>query len=197
MQTLHTAQIYIIQSEPCQELEPAWEKLAADWNGHAVGLLASIDCSDPGSEVICEEFEVTSFPTLYYGDPQSPEEYNGELTYELLSLFAQDHISQPVCSVAHLEHCDAAHKELIGKLQALPKAELEAVEQDVHARVQAAQEKLDQELEVLSQQYEKSVNAFNQQVDTIRDETNFKWVQQILALADEEKHNADAAKREL
>ena len=49
-----------------------WEKLAKDWEGHAVGLIAEVDCTDPAGKPVCEEFDVEGFPTLMYGDMQSP-----------------------------------------------------------------------------------------------------------------------------
>jgi hypothetical protein len=35
-----------------------WEKLAADWEGHAVALIAEVDCTSDGGQPICEDFEV-------------------------------------------------------------------------------------------------------------------------------------------
>ena len=54
-------------------MAPAWEQLAQDWQGHDIGLVAEIDCTNPESQPVCEEFEVEGFPTLLYGDPRSPE----------------------------------------------------------------------------------------------------------------------------
>jgi len=57
----------------CKALAPDWEKLANDWKGHKVGLVAEVDCTDPAAEGVCAEYQIEGFPTLMYGDPNSPE----------------------------------------------------------------------------------------------------------------------------
>jgi len=54
-------------------MAPAWEKLADDWAGHAVAMIAEVDCTDPSGQSLCEEHGVEGFPTLMYGDPNGPE----------------------------------------------------------------------------------------------------------------------------
>lgn len=54
-------------------MAPDWEKLAADWAGHAVGMIAEVDCTEPSGQTLCEEYGVEGFPTLMYGDPNGPE----------------------------------------------------------------------------------------------------------------------------
>ena len=56
-------------SEACQEMTPHLEQLAKDWEGHEVGLVAEIDCTEEDSEPVCDDFEVENFPTVYFGDP--------------------------------------------------------------------------------------------------------------------------------
>jgi thiol-disulfide isomerase/thioredoxin len=43
---------------PCHEMEEDFEKLAADWEGDAIGLVAEINCLDPASESLCDDFEI-------------------------------------------------------------------------------------------------------------------------------------------
>jgi len=52
----------------CKSLAPIWEKLADDWKSHKIGLVAEVDCTDPASEAICQEYEIEGFPTLIYGE---------------------------------------------------------------------------------------------------------------------------------
>lgn len=173
----------------CQEMAPEFEKLAADWEKHDIGLVAEVDCADPQSEPICDDYDVENFPTLYFGDPQSPEEYEGALTYEAMAEFAKEHISKPPCSVKNPGHCDEEHQTMIRELVEKTTEELQDVEEEVQERLGMAQNEYDEEIEALNERYEHTVRVFNDQVDEIRGETNYKWVQQVLL-----KREQDAAK---
>jgi thiol-disulfide isomerase/thioredoxin len=52
-------------------MKPDFEKLAIEWKGHAVGLVAGIDCTE--EDELCQKFSVQGFPTIVYGDPSEPE----------------------------------------------------------------------------------------------------------------------------
>jgi hypothetical protein len=43
-----------------------WEKLATDWEGHAVALIAEVDCTSDGGQPICEDFEVQVRHYFYF-----------------------------------------------------------------------------------------------------------------------------------
>jgi cupin superfamily acireductone dioxygenase involved in methionine salvage len=101
-----------------------------------------------------------------------------------MAAFAKEHISKPVCSVRHVEYCSSDEKAVIDGLRAKSREELEAVEVQVAERVQAAQDVYDAALEEIQTRYEETTSAFNSEIDVIRSETNFKWVQQILAMSD-------------
>jgi hypothetical protein len=51
--------------------------LAEDFASDPVALIADIDCTEPAAENLCERFNIEGFPTLMYGDPELPEEYDG------------------------------------------------------------------------------------------------------------------------
>jgi hypothetical protein len=157
-----------------------WEKLAEDWKGHEVALVAEVDCTDSASESICEDFEVQGFPTLMYGDPHSPETYQGGRDYESLAAFAKENIGKPVCSVTKTEFCSDEQKAIIESLQKKSKEDLESIEAEVDKGLADAQTIYEAALEELNDQYEKIVNTFNDKLDEIRNETNYKWVQQVL-----------------
>ena len=86
-----------------------------------------------------------------------------------------------MCSIRHVEHCNEDEKAIIDSLRAKPREELEALETTVADRVQAAQEIYDASVEELSARFEEITSNFNSEIDAIRAETNFKWVQQILS----------------
>jgi len=68
-------------------MAPDWEKLADDWAGHEVGLIAEVDCTTDGKP-LCDQNGVKGFPTLKYGDPSALEDYQGGRTFNDLAEFA-------------------------------------------------------------------------------------------------------------
>jgi thioredoxin-like negative regulator of GroEL len=76
---------------PCHEMEDAWEKMAAEWDGHEIGLVAEVNCLDDAD--LCDDFDVEEVPWLVHGNAQGPERYDGERDYESLSAFAKKNIS--------------------------------------------------------------------------------------------------------
>ena len=89
---------HTLQCGHCKKMAPDWEKLAEKWSGHAVGLVAEVDCTTEGKP-LCDANGVRGFPTLKYGDPAALEDYQGSRTYDDLKKFATDTL-KPVCSVA-------------------------------------------------------------------------------------------------
>lgn len=172
-------------------MAPAWEKLADDFKSHDIALVAEVDCDSPGSENVCDEFDVTSFPSLYWGDVSSPEQYEGEMDYETLSAFAKEHITKPACTVKNLGHCTEEEQALIRKLQSKEESELEEIEFNAEKELMRLQASFDEELEKLSEKYDRLVDEFNKNVEKIRNESHYKWIQQILAQSDARKAGAN------
>ena len=42
----------------CRAMAEAWEQLAADWEGHDIGLVGEVDCTTDEGLPLCEDFEV-------------------------------------------------------------------------------------------------------------------------------------------
>lgn len=97
-----------------------------------------------------------------------------------MAKFATDNISKPVCSLANLSICSDEDKAVIADLQKKTREELEATETAVTERLEAAQAEYEKAVEELQANYEKMSADFNTDLETIRKETNFKWVQQVL-----------------
>jgi len=109
----------------CKSMAPDWEKLASEWEGHAVGLIAEVDCTNEDARPLCDANGVKGFPSLKWGDPNALEDYEGGRTYDDFAAFATDSL-KPVCSVAQIDLCDDEKKALINSLQAETEDELKA-----------------------------------------------------------------------
>lgn len=150
-----------------------------------------MDCEDDtegGGSEVCIAFGVDEYPTLYYGDPSSPEIYEGDYDYDSLAAFAKEHISKPPCTVSNMDYCDDETKTIINDLRnSKSKEELEKMEAEVLEQVEKENDIFDKEAAKLRQQYEDLVSSLNTKVDKIRKDSNFKWVQQILNELDHEQ----------
>lgn len=157
-----------------------WEKLAADWKDHEVGLVAEIDCTTETGSPLCEQFHVEGFPTLVYGDPADADQYQGGRDYESLSEFAKENISKPICSIQNIDVCSDEEKTTIKELQGKTEEELLALNEDYKSKMDAAQTKIDKVIEELTEKYEASMKEYEADTSTIQKETNNKWVRQVL-----------------
>merc|ERR1740130_611706 len=54
----------------CKSMKPAWDKLMAEFDGHASALVGDVDCTAAGKP-LCYSNGVRGFPTIKYGDPNN------------------------------------------------------------------------------------------------------------------------------
>jgi len=161
-------------------MAPAWEQVASEWENHDIGFVGEVDCTAPESESLCEVFQVEAFPTILYGDPSSPEEYQGGRDYESLSAFAKANIGKAVCSLGKLDACDPEDKKLVEELKGKSKEELMETAAKVDEKIAEAQTELDEYIEKINEEYEAQTAKFNSKVETLKAEANYKWLKQIL-----------------
>jgi hypothetical protein len=140
-------------------------------------------------------FLLQGFPTLVYGDPLAAEIYEGDRTYEALSAHAKTFIDKPICSVRRIDACSDDDKKIIQDLQALSNEDLEAVAQKVADRVQLEEAVFQEQVEEIQQKYDALVKVFNDKLDAIKKEFNYKYVEQVMG--DRMEDAADSENDEL
>jgi len=133
-------------------MKPAWDKLMADFEGHATALVADVDCTAAGED-LCSAQGVKGYPTIKHGDPNNLEDYEGGRDYEDLKKFADENL-KPVCGPANLDLCDDDAKAAIEKIQALSDEDLDKAIADKEAENTAAEEHFTSEVEKLQKKYE-------------------------------------------
>jgi len=133
-------------------MAPDWEKLADDWAGHEVGLIAEVDCTTDGKP-LCDQNGVKGFPTLKYGDPSALEDYQGGRTFNDLAEFAKANL-KPVCSPAKLDLCEPDKKEQIEKFMAMDAAALKALVEVEEKKIADAEETFNAEVQKLQNKYQ-------------------------------------------
>jgi len=103
-------------------MKPDWDKLMAEYAGHASALVADVDCTAAGKP-LCDSNGVRGFPTIKYGDPSDLQAYEGGRDFDSLSKFAKENL-KPICSPANIDLCDDEQKASIEKFQAMSSFDL-------------------------------------------------------------------------
>lgn len=146
-------------------MAPDWEKLADEWEGDKIGLVAEVDCTDEAAKPLCEANGVKGYPTLKYGDMNNLEDYAGGRALNDFISFAKENLV-PVCSPSNLDLCDDEKKAEIEKYTAMVGGELDALialkekeMADAEAYFTAEVEKLQKTYEELKKTQEDTVEA--------------------------------------
>jgi len=160
----------------CKAMQHDWERLAKDWEGHEIALVADLDCTAEENEGVCEEYDVEGYPTLLYGDVDFLELYDGDRDYESMSAHAKTFIDKPVCSVTKQAGCSSEQKALLSK----SKDDLIKIEAEIRAKIDAAWKELEDFNEYINEQYGRKQEQISKKVAAVRDDSNLKLIHQAL-----------------
>jgi hypothetical protein len=154
-----------------------WETLASEWADHDTGLIAEVDCTQEAD--LCGDFEVTGYPTLYYGDPTVPILYEGGRDLESLSAFAKENIGKPYCSIDNPVSCSDEEKKIIAELESKTPEELEKMIANVQEKAEAMEMAFEAAVEDFQKGYENLVEDHNAKVDALKSESHFVFVRSL------------------
>lgn len=143
-----------------------WEKLAGEWEGNDVGLVAEVDCTADGQD-LCETEGVRGFPTLKYGDPTALEDYEGGRDYDDLAAFAKENL-KPTCSPKNLDLCDADKKKVIEGFMTKSDDELVKMIEAEEKKIEDAEENFGKEVEKLQEKYEQLSEEKDKAIDEVK-----------------------------
>jgi hypothetical protein len=143
------------------------EKLSQEWDGHAVGLIAEVDCTAEGKP-LCDANGVRGFPTLKYGDPNGLDDYQGGRTYSDLSKFATANL-KPVCSPGNLELCDADKKKQIENYLALSSDDLTTKIAAEEKKIEDAESDFKDAVQKLQDEYQKLSTDKDKAIQDVKD----------------------------
>jgi ElaB/YqjD/DUF883 family membrane-anchored ribosome-binding protein len=170
-----------------------WERLGNDFKDHEHTIVGEVDCTSDTGKLLCEEYEVQSFPSLIYGDPMNVDTYDGDKDYDSMSAFAQEKLSKPICSVANQDHCTKEEIKVIQSLKEMSKEDLEDVMTTVEDQVKAAEDDFDEQVTKIQEAYDALVKEFNDKLDSLKDAYNYRYMEQVLMI----HHENEAAEEEL
>jgi len=133
-------------------MKPDWDKLVAEFKGHATGVVADVDCT-AGGKSLCEKVGVNGYPSIKYGDPNALEDYEGGRDFAALQKFAQENL-KPVCSPTNIDLCDDEKKKQIEELMALSDEDLAKQIKEKETEMDKAERKFKKRVEKLQAKYE-------------------------------------------
>eukprot|EP00560_Eucampia_antarctica_P006690 CAMPEP_0197823598 /NCGR_PEP_ID=MMETSP1437-20131217/921_1 /TAXON_ID=49252 ORGANISM="Eucampia antarctica, Strain CCMP1452" /NCGR_SAMPLE_ID=MMETSP1437 /ASSEMBLY_ACC=CAM_ASM_001096 /LENGTH=220 /DNA_ID=CAMNT_0043422839 /DNA_START=54 /DNA_END=716 /DNA_ORIENTATION=+ len=137
----------------CKSMAPDFEKLSAEWEGHAEGLIAEVDCTEAGKP-LCEANGVKGFPSLKYGDASSLEDYQGGRDYESMAAFVKENL-KPMCSPSNIDICDDEKKAEIEKFMAMSESDLSEAISTYEEKLATAETNFETEVKQLQETYQK------------------------------------------
>jgi hypothetical protein len=105
-------------------MKPDWDKLSAEYEGHASVLIGDADCT-AGGKALCDSVGVRGYPSIKTGDPSDMQDYKGGRDFASLKKHAEG--LGPTCGPANLDLCDADKKKQIEEFQALGAAKRETM----------------------------------------------------------------------
>ena len=135
-QTTRNKNVFIKWYDPncdhCKQVAPEWEKLAEDWKGHSLVLIAEANCrANLDAERWCfDDMEIYGVPSLMYGEPSHGgrylQSYGDDKTHAQLTKFVNETLSsRPICSPGNVKNCDKAMQKSLNLWWKLSKEEME------------------------------------------------------------------------
>jgi thiol-disulfide isomerase/thioredoxin len=178
----------------CQELAPAWEKLAATFQSEdGQGLIAEVDCAT--EQTWCIKMGITGFPTLTYGDASHGgvflEEYSStDKSFEAMYLFSLDYLHKPACSPGNVAPCDEETAAKIFQYRNMTESELAAAVQKQEGLMTLAENKFGAHARVLQFDYNRHSKEYEIATAKLKRQLNFykelAHVQEELSVVHEE-----------
>lgn len=156
-----------MQCGHCKKLAPDWERLAEDWSGNDVGLVAEIDCTGAGKP-LCDANGIRGFPTLKWGDPAGLVEYEGSRTFDDLQEFAKEHL-KPICSAQTMELCDGDKRTRLEWYMELSIEQLEQSIQEEEEKFNTAEKEFQDAVTKLQAEYQLLLEEKDRKIAAVRE----------------------------
>ncbi|KAL3942118.1 MAG: hypothetical protein SGARI_000373 [Bacillariaceae sp.] len=158
-----------IRCSHCKKIEKDWDNLAKKWNGHEIGLVAEVDCTDNetgAGKQLCKHLGIESYPTLKYGDPYDLEEYEGGRSFKELDDFAKANLV-PVCSLESLDLCEPEMRQRLEKFLKMDKEELKALMAEEETKMEMAEKEFQEFVDSLTEKYEAAEKERRNAIDAV------------------------------
>jgi len=137
-------------------MKPAWDSLAADYEGNPGIAIVDVDCTKDESKDLCSKYGVRGYPTIKYFTGATDalgDKYEGGRDLAALKKFVDENLG-PSCGPDNIDLCNDDQKAEIEKFQAMPADELEKLAKEKGDAIDAAEKKFKDEVSALQKKYE-------------------------------------------
>jgi len=101
----------------CKRMKPDWDKLGEKYAGSKSVVIADVDCTSDEGKPVCQDYDVTGYPTLKYFLKGEKHDYQGGRAFEQLESFVEKELTA-VCSIEDLEEsCSEKEQKYFNKMQ--------------------------------------------------------------------------------
>mmetsp|Transcript_78699 Transcript_78699/g.220594 ORF Transcript_78699/g.220594 Transcript_78699/m.220594 type:complete len:169 (-) Transcript_78699:62-568(-) len=147
-------------------MKPDWDKLTAEYAGHATTLIADVDCTSSGKS-LCEQVGVRGYPTIKHGDPNDMQDYKGGRDYSTLKKFAEG--LGPQCGPAKIDLCDDEKKKQIQEFQALSTEARDQMIKDKEEEIAKLEADFKAMLDGLQKEYTAATEKKDKEIEAVKE----------------------------
>jgi len=98
-------------------MKPDWDKLGEKYADSKSVVIADVDCTSDEGKPVCQDYDVTGYPTLKYFLKGEKHDYQGGRAFEQLESFVEKELAA-VCSLEDLEEsCSEKEIKYFNKMQ--------------------------------------------------------------------------------
>jgi len=165
----------------CKSMAPAYEKLATSMKSTTSKLIAEVDCTNEKSKQLCTDNDVKGFPTLKYGNPAALEDYVGGRDYTSLLNFVESELKVS-CSPFNIELCSEEEQKEVESIMKMSDEEIASEIAKVDLIIAKADKDLEEGIEGLQAKFEDMMNAHEDRMDEMMEESNHKLMKSVLMM---------------
>lgn len=140
-------------------MKPAWDSLAADYEGNPGIAIVDVDCTKDESKDLCSKYGVRGYPTIKYFTGATDalgDKYEGGRDLAALKKFVDENLG-PSCGPDNIDLCNDDQKAEIEKFSTLGAEELQKLVDEKQEAIDGAETTFKAELEALQKRYEELV----------------------------------------
>jgi len=137
-------------------MKPAWDSLAADYEGNPGIAIVDVDCTKDESKDLCSKYGVRGYPTIKYFTGATDalgDKYEGGRDLAALKKFVDENLG-PSCGPGLEELCSEEQLVMLKEAQGLSEEDLKAAIAEKQAEMEGFEEHFKAEVEKLQASYQ-------------------------------------------
>lgn len=168
-------------------MEEDWSLLAEENEDNEDVLIGKVDCTKDKNKMLCQEYGVTGYPTLVYGDVIDLQDYQGGRELRELRDVVEDKLDKPICGVANPHLCDDEQRKAIEDLVSMGLFRLDKEIKDHEETLASLEKKKTDAVTELRRKYSKEFKRKEKVKKDLEESSNMDLMKQILKMKEDGK----------